>query len=293
MELQASRGSVSQIKQFAGVTTKSGNAITLYLGDCLSGMADLPAESVDAIVTSPPYNIGVSYGAYNDKIPRKDYLQWIKEWGNHVRRVLSPKGSLFLNMGSKPSDPWAPFDVAGQLRNDMVLQNVFHWIKSIYIENESYGERVQLNVGHFKPINSKRFVTDTHEYVFHFTKKGDVELDRLAIGAPYKDASNITRWSSASGAVRCRGNSWFIPYKTIFKREKDRPHPASYPPALAEMCIKLHGLDKIDLVVDPFVGIGSTAVACAKLDVAMMGFDIDEEYLKTAASNLQTQMNLF
>jgi site-specific DNA-methyltransferase (adenine-specific) len=293
MELQASRGSDSQIEKFAGVNTKSGNAITLYLGDCLSGMADLSAESVDAVVTSPPYNIGVSYGAYNDKIPRKDYLQWIKDWGNHVRRVLSPKGSLFLNMGSKPSDPWAPFDVAGQLRDDMVLQNVFHWIKSIYIENESYGERVQLNVGHFKPINSKRFVTDTHEYVFHFTKKGDVELDRLAIGAPYKDASNITRWSSASGAVRCRGNSWFIPYKTIFKREKDRPHPASYPPGLAEMCIKLHGLDKIGLVVDPFVGIGSTAVACIKLDVAMIGFDIDEEYLKTAASNLQTQMDLF
>jgi site-specific DNA-methyltransferase (adenine-specific) len=282
-----------RIEKFAEVATKSGNAIVLYLADCIVGMAGLERDSVDVVVTSPPYNIGVAYGAYNDKIPRKDYLEWIKEWGNEVRRVLSPKGSLFLNVGSKPSDPWGPFDVAGQLRDDMVLQNVFHWIKSIYVDHESYGRRVTLNVGHFKPINSKRFVTDTHEYIFHFTKKGDVELDRLAIGAPYKDESNITRWRGASGAVRCRGNSWFIPYKTILRREKDRPHPASYPPALAEMCLKLHGLDKIGLVLDPFVGIGSTAVACLKLDVAMIGFEIDPEYLKTAADSLCVQMKLF
>lgn len=263
----------------------TGRRICFYRGDSLRGMKELLGpNSLDVIVTSPPYNIGVRYGQYNDHVPRKAYLEWLKHWGELVYRVLKPQGSLFLNIGSKPSDPWVPFDVASQLRESLVLQNVFHWIKSIYVENVSYGETIRLNVGHFKPINSKRFVTDTHEYVFHFTRSGDVELDRLAVGVPYKDVSNVTRWKSAGNGLRCRGNSWYIPYSTIRSRASDRPHPASYPPELAEMCIRLHGIDRTDLVMDPFLGIGNTAVACARLGIGMVGFDIDDEYLKVAVA---------
>ncbi len=68
-----------------------------------------------------------------------------------MRKVLKQGGSLFLNIGSKPSDPWIPYDVAGQLRGVLELQNVLHWVKSIYIENSSYGKDLSLNVGHFKP----------------------------------------------------------------------------------------------------------------------------------------------
>jgi site-specific DNA-methyltransferase (adenine-specific) len=262
--------------------------ITLYRGDCFAGMRKiLEPESVDVIVTSPPYNIGVRYGKYDDGIPREDYLKWMREWGKLVQRVLKPNGSLFLNIGSKPSDPWIPYDVANQLRGVLELQNVLHWVKSIYIENSSYGRNVSLNVGHFKPINSKRFLNDAHEYIFHFTRFGSVELDRLAVGAPYKDASNVSRWKSAGGGSRCRGNNWYIPYSTIQRRDLDRPHPASFPPELPEMCIKLHGLSKVRLVVEPFLGIGNTAVACARLGVPMVGFEIDDEYLKTAVAALE------
>ncbi|MEW6349867.1 MAG: site-specific DNA-methyltransferase [Thermodesulfobacteriota bacterium] len=269
--------------KFSETALRSGKRIALYLGDCLKGMEQLLGpDSVDVIVTSPPYNIGVQYGQYNDRIPREAYLKWIGRWGELVRLVLKPCGSLFLNIGSKPSDPWVPFDVAGRFRDTLVLQNVFHWIKSIYVENESYGETIRLNVGHFKPINSKRFVTDTHEYVFHFTRSGNVELDRLAVGVPYKDTSNIARWKSSGSGVRCRGNSWYIPYDTIQRRASERPHPASFPPELAHMCIELQGRAKVDRVLDPFLGIGNTAVACARLGVEMVGFDIDEEYLRVA-----------
>lgn len=272
---------------YATFEHESGKRIDFFLGDCLVGLERLlDPESVDVVVTSPPYNIGVQYGRYNDRIPRRTYLKWIRTWARMVARVLNPAGSLFLNIGSKPSDPWVPFDVAGEVRNSLVLQNVIHWVKSIYIENSSYDDRVSLNVGHYKPINSKRFLNDAHEYVFHFTRNGNVELDRLAIGVPYKDESNVTRWGGAGSGVRCRGNNWYIPYATIQRRAKDRPHPASYPPELAEMCMKLHGVGKIDLVVDPFLGIGNTAVACARLGVAMIGFEIDEQYMETACTML-------
>ncbi len=244
-------------------------------------------ESVDVIVTSPPYNIGVKYGRYDDTVPRNVYLKWIHRWGSLVRQVLKRDGSLFLNIGSKPSDPWVPFEVAGVLRDSLVLQNVIHWIKSIYIENSSYGEELSLNVGHFKPLNSNRFINDAHEYIFHFTRTGRVPLDRLAIGVPYKDSSNIIRWKSAANGIRCRGNNWYIPYRTIQRRAKDRPHPASYPPELAEMCLKLHGMDRVELVLDPFLGIGNTAIACARLGLTMVGFEIDETYLKEARRLLE------
>lgn len=283
----ASLQPVPKPREYMRLETESNRSLTLFLGDCFQGMEELlEPESVDVVVTSPPYNIGVRYGSYNDRIPRKTYLRWIYDWGKLIRRVLSPNGSLFLNIGSKPSDPWVPFEVAAQLREWLELQNVIHWIKSIYIENDSYGNSVSLNVGHFKPINSKRFLNDAHEYVFHFTREGNVPLERLNIGVPYKDDSNVSRWKSSGTGVRCRGNNWYIPYSTIQRRSTDRPHPASFPPALAEMCIKLHGVENAKLVLDPFLGIGNTAVACARLGVSMVGFEIDEEYLGIAKKSL-------
>lgn len=283
-----SKSEESALKEFARFKMTSGKSIVLFHGDCLEGMERLiPEESVDIVVTSPPYNIGVRYGNYDDRVPRKAYLEWMRNWGVLIRRVLKPTGSLFLNVGSKPSDPWIPFDVAGQLRDSLVLQNVFHWIKSIYVDNTSYDEQTSLTVGHFKPINSKRFVNDAHEYVFHFTHTGKVEIDRLAIGVPYKDDSNVTRWKSAGSGLRCRGNNWFIPYKTIQKRAADRPHPATFPPELAEMCIRLHGLKHSGLALDPFLGIGNSAIACARLGIEMIGFEVDEEYLDIAGKLLE------
>ncbi len=262
--------------------------IRLYLEDCFVGMEKyIKAKSVDVIVTSPPYNIGVNYNKYNDKIPREEYLKWLGEWAQIVKRVLKDNGSLFLNIGSKPSDPWVPFEVVFEMRKHFKLQNVIHWIKSIYIEHESYGKKTNLNVGHYKPINSKRFINDTHEYVFHLTKTGRVELDRLAIGVPYKDESNITRWNNGKSGLRCRGNSWYVPYKTIQNRLKDRPHPASYPYELAEMCIKLHGLERVNLVMDPFLGIGNTAIACQRLKKDFVGFEIDKMYFDEAVRILK------
>ena len=124
------------------------------------------------------------------------------------------------------------------------------------------------------------------EYIFHFTHEGDVELDRLAIGVPYQDASNAARWKKGGTGLHCRGNTWFIPYPTIKYRAKDRPHPASFPPALPERCLRLHGTVGVRRVMDPFMGLGSTALAAARLGLDCVGFDIDEEYLRVARRRL-------
>jgi site-specific DNA-methyltransferase (adenine-specific) len=131
-------------------------------------------------------------------------------------------------------------------------------------------------------------VNDTHEYVFHFTKSGTVKLDRLAVGVPYKDKGNVSRWKDGSAGVRCRGNCWYIPYQTIQSRKDERPHPASFPVEIAEACIKLHGISKGPLtVLDPFMGIGNTALACKKLGAKCIGFEIDPEYYASSVRILR------
>ncbi len=178
-----------------------------------------------------------------------------------------------------------PHEIVIELRDLFVLQNTIHWIKSITIEDRDGDVR---SFGHFKPISSKRFLNDCHEYIFHFTKTRRVEIDRLALGVPYQDKSNISRWSHTRGSdLRCRGNTWFIPYETIQSRIKERPHPATFPVQLAEWCIKLHGVSRVQTMLDPFLGIGNSAIAAQRCGVKkFIGFEIDEEYLAEAKRRL-------
>ena len=250
--------------------------------------------SVDVVVTSPPYNLGIKYSKYDDNIPRQEYLNWLCAWASDISEVLSDGGSLFLNIGAKPSDQWGPFEVLNEMRKHFELQNVIHWIKSITIDANEVGRDTgiikNVSIGHYKPINSERFVNDCHEYIFHMTKRGDVKLDRLAIGAEYQDKSNISRWASAKDDVRCRGNTWFIPYKTIQSRERQRPHPATFPVKIPWMCILLHGKSRAKVVMDPFLGIGHTALACIELGVNCVGFEIDSQYFAEACEAIRTPM---
>ena len=253
----------------------------LHLGDCLAGMRLMPTESVDVVVTSPPYNLGVAYSKFKDTASREKYLEWSRAWATEVRRVLKPDGSFFLNIGAVPANPMLPHELLLALRDLFILQNTLHWIKSITVTPKSGGN---VSAGHFKPINSKRFITDCHEYIFHLTKTGNVQLDRLAIGVEYVHKSNITRWGHTGGQDRrCRGNNWFIPYETIKSRDKDRPHPATFPVALAEYCIKLHGCNPGLVVLDPFLGIGHAGLAAANCGVScFIGFEIDGQYMTVA-----------
>ncbi len=244
-------------------------------------MAELADASIDLVVTSPPYNLRIEYGKYSDRQDRQSYLKWCQKWAAQVRRVLKSSGSFFLNIGSAPSSPMLPHEMVLELRDTFVLQNVIHWIKSITIEDREGDVR---SYGHFKPISSKRFLNDCHEYIFHFTKTGRVEIDRLALGVPYQDKSNISRWRHTRGSdLRCRGNTWFIPYETIQSRVKERPHPATFPVQLAEWCVKLHGVSRVQTMLDPFLGIGNSAIAAQRCGVKkFIGFEIDETYLAEA-----------
>jgi len=256
-------------------------AFDLRHEDCVTGMQALRANSIDLVVTSPPYNLGIRYSKFSDRADRGGYLRWCETWAEEIARLLKREGSFFLNVGASPANPMLPHELVLALRDLFVLQNTIHWIKSISIEEKT---GAIISRGHFKPINSHRFLNDCHEYIFHLTPEGNTPIDRLALGVPYQDKSNIARWSHTGGSDRrCRGNTWFIPYETIQSRAKERPHPATFPVQLAEWCIKLHGVSRVRTMLDPFLGIGNSAVAAQRCGVKrFIGFEIDETYLAEA-----------
>lgn len=250
---------------------------TIVLGDCLVQMAELEAGSIDVICSSPPYNLNIAYNSYIDRKPREQYLLWLRDVARAMCRVLKDGGSLFLNVGASNADPWLSHDVAAVFRDYLVLQNHIVWVKSISIGDDTFG--------HFKPITSERFLNHNHEAIFHFSHTGHTPLDRLGVGVPFKDKSNIARRGHAQDK-RCAGDVWFIPYDTVRSKRQKFNHPAGFPVALAKRCIMLHGVTPELIVLDPFAGTGSTLVAAAELGCQGIGFEIDPVYVKAAMERL-------
>ena len=247
--------------------------------DCLAALPMLAAQSIDVVVTSPPYNIGVAYRSYHDRQPRAGYLAWLAQVAAALHRVLKPDGSVFLNVGSTNTDPWLAQDAAAAFREHMVLQNHIVWVKSLSVGEDT--------LGHFKPISSRRFLNQNHEAIFHFTRSGTVAIDRLAVGVPFKDKSNINRWGHSRDR-RCAGNVWFMPYATVRSKAQKFDHPAGFPVELPLRCLMLHGAADA-VVLDPFAGAGTTLVAAARLGHRGIGFELDPHYAAAAVSRLRTE----
>jgi len=142
--------------------------------DCIKWMQSQKSKLIDCIVTSPPYNLDIKYSKYKDNMSRDQYLEWLGQVSKSIKKVLKDNGHLFLNIGSINSDPYVSIDVCNVFRNDFILQNNFTWVKHIAVHDKGYGQ--------YKPISSKRYTSNTTESIFHFTKNGNVQVDRLAIG---------------------------------------------------------------------------------------------------------------
>lgn len=250
---------------------------TLVRGDCARVLKGMKAESVDVVITSPPYNLGLAYRSYADRLPEEDYLFWIEGICRQIMRVMRDDGSFFLNISGSSAQPWLPFELMVRLRGVFTLQNHISWVKSIAVGDVTYG--------HFKPVNSQRYVNRNHEHVFHLTKQGNVRLDRLEAGVPFTDKSNISRRRHGEDR-RCRGDTWFIPYKTVHSRAGKFSHPGTFPVALPENCLRLHGLQRDMVVLDPFMGTGTTLIAAENLSLTGIGIEADKDYVRIARERL-------
>ena len=248
----------------------------MHCGDCLEVLPQLAAASVDVVVTSPPYNLGIAYSSYGDQRAEAEYLEWMVAVAAALRRVLRPDGSFFLNIAGSPTQPWLPFELIVRLRGMWALQNHIAWVKSIAVGDDS--------VGHLKPVPGERFLHRNHEHVFHLTLDGARRLDRLAVGVPFKDKSNIARRGHAQDR-RCRGDTWFIPYGTVRSKAGKYNHPGTFPLDLPRWCIRLHGA-AAPVVLDPFAGTGTTLLAAGLEGGRGIGIEVDPGYVAVARERL-------
>lgn len=248
----------------------------IILGNCLKVLDTFDDKTFDTIITSPPYNLDINYNSYKDKLKLEEYLKFIESVFLKCKRVLTDDGSIFLNIGSTNTQPYIPYHIILKLSDIFVLQNDIIWIKSISIHEESFG--------HYKPINSDRYLNHMFEHVFHLTKTGDVKINRKSIGVPYKYKCNLNA-VTVTEDIRCRGNTWFIPYETIHSKNQRGDHPAIFPIQLAEWCIKLHGSKYI---LDPFLGSGTTLIASKNLKCEGVGIEIDEKYYQYTVDKIVT-----
>ncbi len=240
-------------------------------------MSVIPDKSVAMMVTSPPYNIGISYGntwkngvkteskgkKYSDQKEEQEYREMLRKVIEETKRVLKDDGQIFFNIKNRYNDGviTPPFWIMEYFQ-DMYLKNIIIW-------NFDWGGST-----------SKRFCS-RYEYVFWFTKKKDkytFNLDDVKIPAlnyrPDRYKSQLKNPTDVWKISLVSGNS---PERT--------EHPAQYPEELIERIIKV-STNPGDIVLDPFMGSGTTAVVAKKLGRKYVGFEIEEEYIEIAKRRL-------
>ena len=216
-------------------------------------------SSIALCVTSPPYyrkkEYEVQYATYDE------YRTYLKQVWTEVRRKLKDSGLLFVNIGNSFDNQFKSFEIARDVADCgfNLVQSVI-WVK-----------------GHHSPVQGDKHLNHLYEYIFIFSKTQNYKLRRLAIGIPYKDKSNIGRWKVAKRDLRCRGDVWHINYETV-QRHSQKLHDAIFPKQLPELCIKLASRHKSDIVLDPFLGSGTTVLVAYELGRSSVGYEVNPEY---------------
>jgi site-specific DNA-methyltransferase (adenine-specific) len=236
-------------------------------------MSSVRDGSIKVCVTSPPYfrkkKYETQYSTY------EEYRDYLKQVWIEVRRKLSNSGLLFVNIGNSFENQFKSHDIARDVLDCgfTLVQSVI-WVK-----------------GHHSPVQGDRHLNHLYEYIFIFSKGENYNLKRLAIGVPYKDKSNIGRWKIARKDLRCRGDVWYINYETVQKHSQ-KLHDAIFPKELPELCIKLASNKETDLVLDPFLGSGTTILAANELKRSSVGYEVNTSYERIIRKKLADVHNI-
>lgn len=252
------------MKTMKKIVTPSEYTNKILHGRCEDVMKSLPSESIDLVVTSPPYNLRNSTGngmkdgrggkwsnaalingyadaEYNDNIPHDEYVAWQRECLSEMMRLIRPNGAIFYN------HKWRVQAGLLQDRNDIVSGFP---VRQIIIWRRKGG--INFNKGYFLP---------TYEVIYMITKKDFV----LAKGA------------------NSYGDIW------EFNQEFNNEHPAPFPVVLIERII---GSTNAQIVLDPFMGSGTTAIAAKKLGRDFVGIELSKKYIDAANARIDMLTNI-
>lgn len=245
----------------------------IYSGDCITGMKKIQGELIDLTITSPPYNIGKEY---EDPMPTDQYIDWCSQWLNEIFRITKAKGEFWLNLGY--------FEHNGRAKALPIPYLL--WDKSpFYMIQEvvwNYGAGVA-GRKFFSPRNEKLlwYVKDSKDYTFNL----DLVRDKNVKYPNQKKNGKI----KVNPLGKNPSDVWYIPKVTsgLNRSSKERtPHPAQFPMALIDRITKACS-NEGDIVFDPFLGSGTTAVVALQNKRRFIGFEIVEKYCDIAKERIE------
>ena len=262
-------------------------------GDCRKLLPVIPDATVNLIVTSPPYadQRRQTYGG----VRPDDYVEWFLPISDQLLRVLKPTGSFILNIKERV--------VAGE-RHTYVLELILALRKQGWLWTEEY-------IWHKKNCHPGKWPNrfrDAWERCLHFTKQKNFSMYQEEVMVPMGDwrharLKNLSETDSRRDNSRVQsgfgkkianwvGREMAYPTNVLHLATEcgNRSHSATFPEELPDWFIRLF-TQPDDLVLDPFMGSGTTAVACRQLDRRYIGIETDPDYIQVAERRLKATVN--
>lgn len=263
---------------------RNGNTVTLYNGDCIELLKNLPNESVDLVVTSPPYCIGKAYEDPHDDIQtfRKQHADIFSE----LYRVMKIGGSICWQTGYHISDKCV-------IPLDYIVYDIFTSMSKEAEHPFILRNRIIWTFGH--GLNSTRRFSGRHETILWFTKGEQTifNLDDVRVPQKYpgKRSYRGPNKGKLSGNPLGKNPSdiWDIPNVKAKHVEKTE-HPCQFPVAIPSRLIKAL-TNPGALVLDPFMGSGTTGVAALLEGRRFVGAELKEEYYNISVNRLKDAAN--
>lgn len=238
----------------------------IVLGDCLEVMQRIPDESIDVTFADPPFNLKKIYNNYNDKRTSEDYLAWCKQWLAEMARVTKPTGSIFVHNIPK----WLIY-FASYLNEIAIFR---HWIA---------WDAMGVPLG--------KTLLPNHYGILYYIKSKDYKF--YDIRGSHKRCRVCRYLLKDYGGKKDQlhhfgpivPDVWTDIHRIRHKTRRDE-HPCQLPVHLLERLL-LMTTDEGDIVLDPFIGTGTTALAAKKLGRTYIGIDIDQNYVEITKDKLR------
>lgn len=245
----------------------------IFNEDILLGIDKIDDNSIDLILTDPPYCLGKDYGNDSDRKSSDDYLDWTYKWIDAVLPKLKKSGSFYIFL----SWQYSP-EIFAYLKNNLRMVNEIIWDRRV----PSMG-------------GSIRKFSSVHDNIGFFVKSNDYYFDLDSVRIPYDEETKKARTRSIFV-----GKKWleigYNPkdlwsYSRIHAQDPEREdHPTQKPLEIIERIVKVSS-PQSGTVLDPFMGTGTTAIACLKNNRKYVGFEINKNYYNLVINRIKKYNN--
>jgi len=247
----------------------------IICGDCIEVLGEIREPFADLIFADPPFNIGYTYDKYYDKVKKKNYIAWTKDWMSVCKKVLKPHGSFYIAIGD---------EYAANVK--IIADELGLFMRNWIIWHYTFGQQ------------TKNKFARAHTHIFYFVNhKKNFTFNEHAVRVP-SDRQLIYNDRRANPIGKMPNDVWdeFPRVCGTFK-ERTGWHPCQMPERLLKRIIAVSS-NPGDCVLDPFSGSGTTAAAAYQLGRNYAGIEISEKYVENAKKRLndlknQQHANLF